>query len=468
MTPGNGLHPRPKKYAAAPFLFVVLLVVARAFGGGQGQVEVPDPPPNIILVMADDLGYGDLGINGSGLVQTPHLDQMAEEGVRLTSFFSSANVCTPSRAGLLTGRYAIRMGLAHGVIFPRDQHGIPVEEVTLAEALREVGYRTACIGKWHLGHVEPHWPTSNGFDYYYGLPYSNDMLPLALYRGKEKVEEPVNQSTLTERYTEEAIRFIEENRDNPFFIYLPHTMPHIPLFVSDRFSGQSQGGLYGDIIETIDWSMGQILEALRRRNLDQRTIVIFTSDNGPWYEGSSGAFRDRKGSSWEGGYRVPFIARWPGHIPPGTVSNAIAMGIDVFPTLTRLAGWQAPDSHLLDGRDFWAVLIGSQFSPHEVLYFFTNNEIAAVRTQRWKLVVSSFYRSGHGYFDRKNRRFGPYWLLFDMERDPGERYSLAVENSRVLERMRDLLQKGRGELESLAVEPYQFTMLSVAPVSRHN
>jgi uncharacterized sulfatase len=396
--------------------------------------------------MADDLGYGDLGINGSSMIRTPHLDRMAREGIRLTSFFSSANVCTPSRAGLMTGRYSIRMGLEKSVIFPPDKHGIPEEEITIAEALKEQGYRTACIGKWHLGHVGSHWPTNNGFDYYYGLPYSNDMLPLALYRQKENIEEPVEQSTLTERYTEEAIRFMEESGDTPFFIYLPHSMPHIPLFVSDRFARRSEAGLYGDVIETIDWSMGQLLGAVQRLGLDDSTLVVFTSDNGPWYEGSSGVSRDRKGSSWEGGYHVPFVARWPGQIPPGIISDAISMSIDLLPTLTGLAGWKKPEQLVLDGRDIWSVLTGSQISPHEVLYYFTNEEIAAVRTQRWKLVVSSFYRSGHSTFDREGRRFGPYWLLFDMEKDPSELYSLARDNPEVLQRMRDLLAAGRSQL----------------------
>ena len=233
--------------------------------------------PNIILVNADDLGYADLGVTGSTLIETPNIDRMAAEGVLLTSFFASAPVCTPSRAGLLTGRYSVRSGLGLGVVHPGNRHGLPAEEVTIAEALRPLGYRTAAIGKWHLGHYAEFWPTNQGFDYYYGLPYSNDMTPLPLYRGTERIEEPSDQTTLTRRYTEEVIKFIEGNKDEPFFIYLPHTFPHIPLYASDEFKGRSKAGIYGDTVEEIDWSMGQILSSLKDLGLDENTLKgVFT------------------------------------------------------------------------------------------------------------------------------------------------------------------------------------------------
>lgn len=414
--------------------------------------------PNIVLVFVDDLGYGDVGAFGADLIATPHLDRMASEGAKLTSFFSSANICTPSRAGLMTGRYAIRMGLAEGVLFPDDETGLPPEEVTVAEALKEQGYVTAAIGKWHLGHLPLYLPTNHGFDTYYGIPYSNDMNnegrgdpPIPLLRDTTVIEQPVDQATITERYTAEAIRFIEEHQDEPFFVYLAHTMPHVPLYASERFEGTSEAGLYGDVVETIDWGMGELFSTLDSLGLDEETIVLFTSDNGPWYEGSAGIYRDRKGSSWEGGHRVPFLARWPGRIPAGTTSGAITMNIDLFPTLAQLAGADVPQDRPIDGKDIWDVLQGSDESPHEVLYFFDNNEIAAVRAQDWKLVTRAFYRGGHPRFDREGGYYEP-GLLFNLELDPEERYSYTRDSTDALNRMLKQLEQGRAELESLAVE----------------
>ncbi len=402
--------------------------------------------PNFIVVMADDLGIGDIGPYGATLIRTPHLDRMAAEGVVLTSFYSSANICTPSRGGLLTGRYPARLGLTHGVARPTNDIGIQQDEITLAEALGGVGYATACIGKWHLGHRPEHWPTRHGFDYFYGLPYSNDMTPLALYRQNENIEEPVNQRTLTERYTREAVQFIERNKDRPFFLYLPHTMPHIPLFVSETFEGKSSAGLYGDVVETIDWSMGEIFAALKRLGLDENTLVLFTSDNGPWWEGSAGAYRNRKGSAWEGGMRVPLIARWPGHIQPGTTSGAISMNIDLFPTLTRLAGAKLPADRPLDGRDIFDLLQGSEKSPHEYLFLFDGDKIAGVRSQKWKLVTQSWYRNWNAPLGAKRYYYYP-GLLFDMEAHPEELYSQTREHPDVAKQLAKWLEEGRAELE---------------------
>ena len=410
--------------------------------------------PNIIIVLADDLGYGDLSISGNQLIATPHLDRMAREGVRLTSFYASANVCTPSRAGLLTGRYPIRTGLAYKVIEADHAHGLPQEEITLAEMLKDEGYSTAIIGKWHLGHMPDYWPTEHGFDYYYGLPYSNDMQPLALYRDRLKIEEPVDQRTLTERYTAEAIQFIEQNKDGPFLVYLPHTMPHIPLYVSGAFEGRSRAGLYGDVVETLDWSMGQLFAALKRLDLDDHTLVIFTSDNGAWFEGSNGEWRQGKGTTWEGGYRVPLLARWTGRIPPGTVSDAISMNIDILPTIAALVGAPLPTDHEVDGRNIWGLFQGSPDTPHEFLYFFDNEDIAAVRTQRWKLVVRAYYRTSLVAFETIEKVLGfSYPLLFDMTTPHPERYSQARDNPDALATLEAYLRQGRSEFEHLRTRP---------------
>ena len=401
--------------------------------------------PNIIVVLADDLGYGDLGVYGSTLLETPRLDAMAQEGVILTDFYASASNCTPSRAGLLTGRYAIRSGLAHEVLFVHDRHGLPREEVTIAEMLQPLGYRSAIIGKWHLGHTSEHWPTTQGFDHYYGLPYSNNQTPLALYRNGAKIEEPVRQATLTERYTAEAIRFIEQNRDQPFFIYLSHTAPHVPLHVSGDFTGKSRGGLYGDAVMSLDWSTGELLDALQRLGLDERTLVIFTSDNGPYPQGSAGGLRGSKGTPWEGGYRVPFIARWPGNIPAGAIANGISMNIDILPTLQAITGAVLPAGIELDGKNIEELFQGSSGSPHEVLYYFSDERIAALRTRDWKMVVQARYRG----IDRRLPEHGVL-LLFDMRKDPMERYSMEAHRPDKWRELHTYLERGQRELESLA------------------
>lgn len=409
-------------------------------------------PPNFIVVLADDLGFGDLGIYGSRLIDTPNLDLMALEGVRMSSFYSSANVCTAARGGLLTGRYPIRLDLVSDVARPTNEIHLAEEETTIAESLKELGYATALFGKWHLGSRQEWGPLHHGFDEFYGVLHSNDMTPLELYRGDQMIENPVDQTTLTQRYTAEAVRFIEEHQQQPFFLYLPHSFPHVPLFVSGEFEGKSNAGLYGDVVETIDWSMGRILASLKRLNLDENTMVIFTSDNGPWFEGSSGPFRDRKGSAWEGGLRVPFIARWPGVIAPGMLSHEPAMGIDLYPTLIRAAGGELATEREIDGRDIMPLLAEGGASPHEALYLFNNDRIAGVRSGHWKLVVESFYRTGLPSFDNPQSYYGPVGLLFDLERDPSETYSYTRENPNVVARMRLLLESGQESLNSTILE----------------
>ena len=402
-------------------------------------------PPNFVVIMADDLGYGDLGVYGSTLIKTPNLDRLALNGARLDSFYSSANVCTAARGGLLTGRYPIRLDLVADVARPTNDIHLAFEEITIAEALKPLGYRSALYGKWHLGSRLEWSPMNQGFDEFFGVLHSNDMTPLELYRGEQMIENPVDQTTLTERYTREAVRFIAENRDNPFFLYIPHSFPHVPLFVSPRFDGRSDAGLYGDVVETIDWSTGEILAALEEYGLSDNTLVVFTSDNGPWFEGSSGIYRDRKGSSWEGGQRVPFLARWPGRIPAGTVSSEPAMNIDLYPTLISLAGGRLPDDRPIDGKDMLPLLTGSNASPHEVLFLFNRDRIVGVRSGQWKLVVETRYRATLNSFEHSTY-YGPDGLLFDLKNDPGETYSFTREYPEVVQQLRKHLRKAREEL----------------------
>ncbi len=412
--------------------------------------------PNIIVIMADDLGYGDIGVYGASLISTPNLDRMSTEGIRLDSFYASANICTPSRGGLLTGRYPVRLGLTADVARPNNDIGLARDEITIASALQSVGYNTALIGKWHLGSQPQHAPLHYGFDSFYGLLHSNDMHPLMLYQDDQVIEDPVNQSTLTERYTDQALSFIENNRSEPFFLYLAHTFPHTPLHTAAPFEGQSAAGLYGDTVETLDWSTGRILYTLDRLDLDDNTLVIFTSDNGPWFEGSASHLRDRKGASWEGGMRVPFLARWPGTIAAGQVSNEPAMNIDLFPTLVGMAGAAIPEDRPIDGKDILPLLAQGASSPHEALYLFQNDRIAGVRSGKWKLVVESSYRNVITSFDNAQSYYGPAGLLFDLQLDPAETYSYARENPEVVARLRGYLEQARQDLNTTVLENMWF------------
>jgi arylsulfatase A-like enzyme len=356
--------------------------------------------PNVIILFADDLGYADLSCYGSTTIATPGLDRMAKEGVRLTDFHTCSPVCTPSRAALLTGTYAARIGLANHVLFPHAKIGLSPNEVTLARLLTGQGYVTMCIGKWHLGDAPEFGPKQHGFDAYFGVPYSNDMrvkidgkMGPPLMRDDQVIEHPANQSTLTVRYTEEAINFITASKDKPFFLYLPHTFPHVPLFAAEPFKGKSKAGLDGDCVETIDWSTGQILATLKKLNLDEKTIVVFTSDNGPWLikkenGGSAKPLRDGKGTIYEGGHRVPCIVRWPGKIPADKTSNEFATTMDLYPTLAKLAGASLPKDRVIDGKNIWDLLTakpGAQ-SPHDIFFHYTQNgALGAVRSGPWKL-----------------------------------------------------------------------------------
>lgn len=423
-----------------------------------GLTAVAAERPNIVIIYADDLGYGDLGCYGHPTLRTPNLDRMAREGMRFTEFYSAAEVCTPSRAALLTGRYPVRSGMAHDryrVLRSQSTGHLPEGEITLAEALRANGYATGMVGKWHLGvwsnDPEGH-PRRHGFDSYFGLPHSNDMDPVAgnpprantlaeqqaewwnspLYRNEELVERPADQTTLTRRYTEEAQRFIRENRRRPFFLYFAHTFPHTPLFASGAFRGTSQRGLYGDVVAELDWSVGQILETLRREKLDRKTLVVFSSDNGPWLimnqqGGSAGLLRDGKGSTWEGGMRVPAIAWWPGRIKPGTVAEGIASTLDLFPTSLRLAGVQLPADRIVDGVDLTDLLLKGAPSPRQTMFYYRGTRLYAARSGRWKLHLLT--QDGYG-------QAGPVVpdrpLLFDLATDPSERFDVGADHPEVI------------------------------------
>ncbi|MFB3789201.1 MAG: sulfatase [bacterium] len=406
--------------------------------------------PNFVIIFCDDLGYGDLSCYGAEKIRTPNLDRMAEEGMRFNSFYACAPVCTPSRAGLLTGRYPIRSGLTN-VLFPYSQDGIDDTEITLAKALKTSGYATACIGKWHLGHLPPYLPTRHGFDYYFGIPYSNDMdvpkrgdPPIPLMRNEEIIEQPAFQDTLTRRYTEEAIRFIAEHKNRPFFLYLPHTMPHVPLHVSPSFAGRSPRGLYGGVVEEIDWSVGEILAALKKLDLEENTLVIFTSDNGPWLSqgengGSAGKLRLGKGTTFEGGMREPCIMRWPGTIRAGSVYEGLAGTLDLFPTLVGLAGGTLPEGRVYDGCDIRPVLWGEGVRPEKEFYYFNGQDLQACRHGRWK-AKKPF--KGNVYGEPLEHP----WLLFDLERDPGETTNLADRHPAILASLQMKMDQFRKDL----------------------
>ncbi|MFN0085981.1 MAG: sulfatase [Blastocatellia bacterium] len=447
------------------FAIGCLLLYAVAQGATASQRA--ERPPNIVIVFADDLGYGDVGSFGAKGDKTPNLDRMAAEGVRLTDFYVAQAVCSASRAALLTGSYSNRVGIT-GALDHRAKHGISANEKTIADVVKTRGYATAIYGKWHLGHHPPFLPTRHGFDEYFGLPYSNDMWPkhperpdaypeLPLIENEKVVQLMPDQAQLTTWYTERAVRFIEKNRNTPFFLYLPHTMPHVPLFVSDKFKGHSAQGLYGDVIEEIDWSVGQILATLKRLNLDRNTLVVFTSDNGPWrsygnHSGSAGVFRESKGTSFEGGVRVPFIAWFPGRIPRGRVVRAPAMTIDLLPTVAKLAGAEVPADRILDGADIWPWLSGKPPArdPHEALYFYWGNELQAIRSGKWKLHLPHGYQ--HLEMANNDGKAGRYarreieLSLFDLEKDPGETANAADRNPRVVQRLMQRVEAAREDL----------------------
>jgi uncharacterized sulfatase len=383
------------------------------------------------MIVVDDMGHGDLE---SPALDTPRLEDMAAKGVCLTSFYATASVCTPSRAGLLTGRYPVRtlmtnplfstgdaMNLVMDVLgrFSYGVTGIPQDEVLLSEVLQRRGYRTGLVGKWHLGAKRGHLPNDRGFDSFYGALWSNDDPPYAIYRDREVVvEAPADQNVLTSSFTREAQEFIHTHKEDPFFLCLAHAMPHIPIHASDDFRGRSAAGLYGDAIQELDWSVGQILDTLDGLGLADRTLVLFTSDNGPWWQGDPGSARGRKLHIFEGGFRVPFIATWPGVIPPGRTSREMSMNFDLFPTCLRLAGVPLPQDRIIDGRDIMPLLSGESASPHDTLLFYDTRKLVGLRHQRWKYYLR-YTTDNAAYWPLRQ---GPF--LFDLDMDPRESYSL--------------------------------------------
>ncbi|HEV2447504.1 MAG TPA: sulfatase [Candidatus Sulfopaludibacter sp.] len=425
--------------------------LASAAAGIGSALAAPAKPPNIVFLLCDDLGYGDLGCYGSR-IRTPNLDRMAAEGVRFTNFCSADPVCSPSRAALLTGRYPTRVGVPR-VLFPQDAGGLSLDETTLANVLKGSGYRTMCIGKWHLGRPAPYLPTSRGFDSYFGIPYSNDMNPRVLMRNTEVIEETANLETLTQRYTEEARRFIEASKGSPFFLYMPHTFPHIPLAASPRFRGKSSEGLYGDAVEEVDWSVGEVLQTLRRNSLDRDTLVMFSSDNGPWYQGSPGKLRGRKNTTYEGGVREPFIARWTGSIPTGRTCNGLASMMDVLPTVAARCGARLP-AKPLDGIDIWPLLHGDKDSIERApLLYFDNWDLQCARWMNWKLHVARHNTAAYTPAPPGGRHsfLLPKPELYNLATDPDESYDVAAENPQVIAQIQEKI----GAMLSGFPEPVQ-------------
>ncbi len=423
-------------------------------------------PPNFVVIFADDLGYGDLGTYGHPTIKTPNLDRMAQEGQKWTNFYAGASVCTPSRAALLTGRLPVRSGMASSkqrVLFPDSKNGLPASEITLAEQLKKVGYSTAAIGKWHLGHKEQYLPTNHGFDYYFGIPYSNDMdmvsglapyweywqqpndsiktehFNVPLFRNTEIIERPANQNTITTRYSNEAVSYIKKNKDSPFFVYLAHNLPHIPLFVSDEFKGTSERGLYGDVLEEIDNGVGKILKTLEDEGLAENTIVVFTSDNGPWLPfklngGSAGLLRAGKGTTWEGGMREPGIFWAPGQIKPGVVT-ALGSTMDLFATFSKIAGASLPEDRILDSHDLSPTLFAQEANTRKSVVYYRGTEIYAVRLGDYK--AHFIIQGAYGQFGKREEHKKP--LLYNLSHDPSEQFDIAEKHPEILKQIQELV-----------------------------
>lgn len=446
-------------------LLLWMLVAAWAGSGTMRAAE----QPNFVIIFADDMGYGDLGCFGHPTIKTPHLDAMTGRGMKFTQFYVASSVCTPSRAGLLTGRLPIRSGLSK-VLIPGSTGGMPASEITLAEALKEAGYATACIGKWHLGWQKEYLPGSHGFDRYFGIPYSNDMSP-EIQPGnpvfKDAPPHPLirdftvtnpdhepDQRLLTRQYTEESIDFLQETAGKrPFFLYLAHTMPHVPLFASERFEGHSRRGLYGDTVEEIDWSCGQVFAELRRLGVQDNTLVVFTSDNGPWLAkkldgGSAGPFFEGKVSTWEGGFRVPAVFEWPGKIQPGVTTTAFGTTMDLFTTFITLGGGAVPADRPIDGQDLAPVLLRNESGREAEMFYYFGTEMWAVRHGPWKLHFKTTNPSTVQVWGAWDVEVHDPPLLFNVENDPGEQLNVATSNSGIVRKLTAL-----AELHTQQIQP---------------
>ncbi|MEX2401060.1 MAG: sulfatase [Rhodothermales bacterium] len=443
---------------------VPLLLLALALSIAAPAEAQPIERPNFVFIFADDLGYADIGPFGSTVHRTPNLDRMADEGMRFTNFYVTSGVCTPSRASLMTGSYPRRVSLHENgrdqwVLFPANQRGLHPDEITVAEVLKQRGYATGMVGKWHLGDQPEFLPTRQGFDSYYGIPFSNDMgdvnrpaaHPVPLLRGETVIEAPVDQRTITRRYTEEAVSFIQDHQDEPFFLYLAHTMPHNPTHASAPFRGRSINGRYGDTIEEIDWSTGEILAALDDLGLDERTMVIFTSDNGASdrWGGANYPLRGFKGSTMEGGMRVPMIARWPGQVPMGTTQDELASTLDILPTFAHLSGGRVPEDRIIDGENFWPLLAGhiGAVSSDDVFYYYYMGDLEAVRSGRWKLhFLRNDHQTSHLWLRADRRGEELDVRLFDLSTDISENRDVSPNHPEVVSRLRDLAERARHDL----------------------
>ncbi|HEX8332809.1 MAG TPA: sulfatase, partial [Segetibacter sp.] len=443
------------KKSFAILLLTILVGIQNVVSQTQGNKSAL---PNIILIFVDDLGYGDLSCYGHPTIRTPNLDKMAAEGMRFTQFYVGANVCTPSRAALLTGRLPIRYGLAgdetRGVLFPNSSKGLPQTEITIAKALKTKNYQTAAIGKWHLGHLPEFLPTSHGFDYYFGIPYSNDMIkeeggwpPLPLYKNATVIETGVDQTQLTKRFTDEAIGFIKKNKNKPFFLYYPNNFPHTPLYASNTFKGKSKRGLYGDVVSELDWSVGEIFKTLKEQKLDKNTLVIFTSDNGPWLlqkqqGGSAGHLFEGKGSTYEGGMRVPAIAWWPGKIKAGKVNEALAATMDLMPTILALAKVEVPKDRTYDGMNIWPLLSEEKQEVREYVYYYHRSDLQAIRKGKWK----AHFITKPSFAKDVTATVHQIPLLYNLDVDPSEKYDVSKNNPDIINEIKKEYDRYRAEV----------------------
>lgn len=423
--------------AATVILFITINCKKSVNNSFAGENEtLKENCPNIILVFSDDLGYNDLGCFGATDIKTPAIDKLASDGIRLTDFYVTSPTCTPSRGSLLTGKYPARTGLMNA-FFPESFTGMNPESFSMAKALKKLGYTTACIGKWHLGHHEKYLPLNQGFDYYYGIPYSNDMDNVAYIDGKDIVEYNINQDSMTYRFTHKALELIQKNKNQPFFLYLAHSMPHAPVYASVNFKGKSKRGKYGDAVEELDWSVGEIVKLLKKLNIEEKTLLIFTSDNGPWLEkgshaGSAKPLRNGKMTTFEGGVRVPFVAKWPGHIPESITDSSIVSTLDLLPTFISLAGGKVSDSIQLDGEDISGLLLEGKSKHSEEVFFFHSTRLEAYRKKQWKLILPN--SNGHN--------FPPHdTLLFNLKRDPSETQNIYKYRPDIIEDLSKDIQK---------------------------
>jgi arylsulfatase A-like enzyme len=448
-------------------LFPLLLTVLGLFLNPSHSKELTKSP-NVILIFMDDLAYGDLGSYGAKDWKTPNLDQLAADGVMFTQFYVPHAVCTASRAALLTGAYANRLEL-YGALDHTAKHGLNPQETTIAEMLKANGYQTGMVGKWHLGHQPEFLPTRQGFDSYFGLPYSNDMWPnhpesknyyppLPLIENETAIAHLEDQQELTSWYTYKSLEFIEKNQKKPFFLYLAHNMPHVPLYVSEKFKGKSEQGMYGDVMMEIDWSVGEIRKKLKELGLEENTLIIFTSDNGPWlsyggHAGSKGNLREGKGTSWEGGIRVPAIFTWPGKIPAGKIQDQAAMTIDVLPTLAKITGSPLPELKI-DGSNIWPLVMGEKADLKPYFAYYNRNELQAVIYGKWKLVFPHTYRTIPQGTELRNDGIPVKYLnvklekasLFDLSKDPGETTDVSAQHPEILVQLNGFADQARADM----------------------